>query len=118
MSKVIKRITETEIIFILSGERIISQYIDTFIVNTPFEIILTNHFIQCSIAKNNKKIEACKCILEDLPHADILFNAVNALANKTEILFQFPLSFETNPDEQTMEYQWLDTHRSFFHSHR
>jgi hypothetical protein len=118
MSKVIKTITETEILFSLSGERLIIQYIDAFIVKTPFEFTLTNHFINCSIAKNQKKIDACKCILEDLPRSDILFQAVNALANGTEIEFRFPLSFETNPDEQTVEFRWFNTHQSFIHSPR
>jgi hypothetical protein len=118
MSKVIKKKTETEILFSVSGERNLSQFIDTFIVKTPFEISLTNYFIHCSIIKNQRKIDACKCILEDLIHSELLFQMVDAFVNKMEIEFRFPLSFETNPDEQTMEYQWLDTHRSFFHSHR
>lgn len=107
MSKIKKHNTEHAIIFHLSGERLITQYIEKFLIKSPFEFILTNHFINCSIAKTQKKIDACKCLLEDIPNASILFQAVDAIANQTELELNFPLSFETNIHEHTFEYQWL-----------
>jgi hypothetical protein len=107
MSKITKQNTDTEIIFHLSGERLLVQYIEKFMIKTPFEISLTNCFINHSIAQNQKKIDACKCLLEDVPNAHILFQAVDALANHTVMELKFPLSFETNIQERTPEFQWL-----------
>jgi hypothetical protein len=107
MSKIRKINTDTEICFYLSGEQLILQYIEKFLIKTIFEFTLTNHFINCSISKNQKKIDACKCLLEDIPNAFPLFQAVDAFANKTELELKFPLSFETNIKEQTYEFQWL-----------
>ena len=119
MSKVIKTTTETEIIFHLSGARLITQYIDTFLVNTPFETIFINYFINCSITKNQQKIEACKVILDDHPQASVLFKAIEALANQTYIEFRYPItpdSKDSNPEEPSLEFHWLDTHQSMVRS--
>jgi hypothetical protein len=107
MSKIRKIRTDDDVIFYLSGERLLIQYIETFLIKTPFECSLTNHFINCSIAKNQKKIDACKCLLEDISHSDKLFQAVDALASQTELELKFPHSFETHLQEQTPEFHWL-----------
>jgi len=107
MSKIRKDTTENEITFYISGERLLTQYIEKFVIKTSFETLLINHFINYSIAKKQKKIDACKCLLEDIPKSQILFLAVEALVSQTELKLAFPLSFETNPEKQTEEFQWL-----------
>ena len=108
MTKITKHETDENILFRISGERLITQYIEKFLIKTPFEITMANHFINCSIAKHQPKIDACKCLLEDIPNSSDLFRAVDAIANQTDFAMSFTLSHEKNIQECSPEYQWLN----------
>jgi hypothetical protein len=106
-SELRKTTTDTEICFHLSGERILPQYIYKFLVHKSYDLLLTNEFINVSFAQHTKKIEAYQCLLEDLPLASLLFQAVHALATRTEWELRFPLSWETDTEQRTPEFEWL-----------
>ena len=105
MSKIQKTVTDSETIFHLSGNVLILLYIENFIIKTPFETMITDQFINYSIAKSQKKIDACKCLLEHVPNSHVFFQAVDALANQTVLELRF--SNTSDVQTQTSEYRWL-----------
>jgi hypothetical protein len=107
MSRLFKTVTETEILFHLSGERLLIQFIEKIFVDNHIKNVLINQLINHSIAKNQKKIEACQCLLDEHPQASVLFQAVDAFANQTECILRFPSSYETEPQNQSDEFRWL-----------
>jgi hypothetical protein len=109
MFKLFKTVTDSEILFHLSGERLLIQFIEKFFVHNHIKNVLINQLINHSIAKNQKKIEACQCLLDEQPQASILFQAVDAFANRTECIFRFPSSYETEPHNQSEEFRWLNS---------
>lgn len=110
MSKVTKYETDDEIKFQVSGERLLLQYMYRFVIRTPFQVSLTNHLIDNTFAKNEKKRNACQCLLEDNPKSKVLFQAVDAMVHQQNLELCFPKEIQENTELQTPEFQWLHIH--------